>query len=93
MVSLLLILLSFPIALLRGLAASLLWGWFVVPTFGVPSLPIIPAVGISLLVGLYHVHVTPRADRGHVDAAYHLTTAISYPLLAIFFGWIWSLFL
>ena len=37
-------------ALWRGYVLFLLWAWFVVPTFGAPTLSIPAAIGVSLIV-------------------------------------------
>lgn len=37
-------------AVLNGYTLSVLWGWFVVPTFHLPTLPIAMAMGIALTV-------------------------------------------
>ena len=34
----------------RGFCLSVLWGWFMVPVFGLPTLPIAAALGIALLL-------------------------------------------
>lgn len=39
-------------ALIDGWVLSILWGWFMVPVFHLPSLAIAPAIGIALMIGL-----------------------------------------
>lgn len=34
----------------KGFVLMVLWGWFVVPVFGVSSLALAPAIGLALLV-------------------------------------------
>lgn len=41
-------LLYFVSAIINGYTFSVLWGWFIVPTFGVPNLSIASAIGITL---------------------------------------------
>jgi len=36
-------------AIFHGYVLSMLWKWFVVPTFGMPQLGIVPAIGLVLL--------------------------------------------
>jgi hypothetical protein len=36
--------------LLRGYALSVLWGWFMVPTLGLPHLSVAQAIGIAIVV-------------------------------------------
>lgn len=40
-----------------GAALALMWGWFVVPTFGLPPLATAPATGLWLLARLLVVKV------------------------------------
>jgi ABC-type branched-subunit amino acid transport system permease subunit len=42
-----------PLILLRGWAIQTLWGWFIVPTFGLHPLRIVEAYGISILISLF----------------------------------------
>lgn len=37
-------------AMWKGYVLTVLWGWFVAPTFGLPVLALAPAIGMSLLV-------------------------------------------
>lgn len=84
-------------AVLNGYALSVLWGWFVVPTFGAPPLLIVPAIGISLVVS-YLTHQMPNSkdedDRAFGQMVAHRTgITIGKPLFALFFGWIIHLFM
>ncbi len=45
-------------ALLFGWAACKLWTWFIVPTFGLPQLTLLAAVGVGLMVKLFTVDLT-----------------------------------
>ena len=42
--------LAFPALILQAWLTSIMWGWFVVPTFHVPALSIPVAIGIRLCV-------------------------------------------
>lgn len=37
-------------SILRGWVLSILWGWFMVPTFGLPELGVLPAVGMMFTI-------------------------------------------
>ncbi|TSC81867.1 MAG: hypothetical protein G01um101420_780 [Parcubacteria group bacterium Gr01-1014_20] len=37
-------------SLLRGWVLSILWGWFMVPTFGLPELGVVPAIGMMFTI-------------------------------------------
>lgn len=42
----------------RGYVMAVLWGWFMVPPFGLPSLSIPFAIGISIVAGVFAGHRT-----------------------------------
>lgn len=73
-----------------GYALSILWGWFVVPTFHLPALSIPAAIGISMIVS-YMTHQRPPEDKDVssteklVKAGIQLTLK---PAFALGFGWI-----
>ena len=78
-------------ALLSGWALSVLWGWFIVPLFNLPALPILYAIGISFVASLLHPTPTIQQDKKE-DNTTKIVRAIAQivvtPLLAVFFGWI-----
>lgn len=53
--------------ILNGYVLSVLWGWFIVPTFGAPELGIVPAIGLVLVVG-----ILTHGTRGIGDIASYL---------------------
>jgi hypothetical protein len=74
-------------ALLNGWALMLAWDWFVAPTFAVAELPLVPAIGIALVVGfLARSSPDRRADgRGF---AVTLAEVVLRPAVVVLFGWI-----
>lgn len=79
----------------RGYALTILWAWFVVPVFGLPTLAIAPAIGVSLVVGfLTHQYrpsdVEEDSDERMIKAATYATLA---PLFALAFGWCIKVFM
>ena len=53
----LLAIISVPLlVLLHGYTVQTLWAWFIVPHFGVSSLPFVTALGIGLLVSYLTMH-------------------------------------
>ena len=84
-------------SIFNGYALSVLWGWFVVPTFGVPVLGIVPAIGIAMVVSyLTHQIDTHKKEekRSFGKTIAHSTVfAILKPSLALFFGWVVHLFM
>ena len=37
-------------AIFRGYVMSMMWSWFIIPTFELPELSIVSAIGIALLI-------------------------------------------
>lgn len=79
-------------AVLRGLVLSIMWGWFVVPTFGLAPLSIPIAMGLGLILA-FTTH-QPRYDaekRGNwADVVGRI---IMQPLGTLAIGWLISLFI
>ena len=87
----LLLLLSLPFgALWSGFVLSILWGWFIVPTFEIRPLGVLPAIGVSMVVGyLTKQEAATKDERGTTErVAYLFGHMFIYPLFALVFGWI-----
>ena len=82
--------------ILNGWALTILWRWFVVPTFGAPRLSIPVAIGISIITGfLTYRAPSPTKDNEEV-AIKNLNAAllsIVHPLICLGIGWIVTLFM
>lgn len=71
-------------AIWNGFVLSVLWGWFMVPTFSLPHLGVAPAIGVALVIGyLTHQRKSDKEEWG--DA---LAYAALSPLIALGIGWI-----
>lgn len=80
-------------ALLRGLALSVLWGWFVEP-LGVPGINVAEAIGLNLLIGLVTMSISDAqaaAEKKNPFGQAFLISASSCGL-ALLLGWIVHLF-
>ena len=87
---------SFPLGILiYGWALSVLWGWFVVPVFGLPVLTLLQAYGLALVIGLTTHQFSPwPKDLSYTELASHtLSVAIVPGLLFLLAGWIVRLFM
>jgi hypothetical protein len=75
-------------AILQGFVLSVLWGWFVVPTFDAPVLSIPVAIGVSIIVKMLTAH-RPSTEET-IEEIVKRTAAhqIVVPLFALFAGWI-----
>lgn len=49
-------------SIVYGITLSVLWGWFIAPTFGLPPLGIAEAIGLSVVVG-YLMPERPHAEQ------------------------------
>jgi hypothetical protein len=78
-------------ALWSGYVLSTLWGWFIVPTFKVRPLNVLPAIGVAMVVR----YLTQQYD-SYTDESKSATertviaigVALLHPTFALFFGWI-----
>lgn len=79
-----------------GYVLSILWGWFVVPTFGLPSLSVVTAIGIAIVVSyLTHQIYTGREEKKEWSEKFAdmIGYGILKPLIALGFGWVVHLFM
>ncbi len=86
-------------SIFNGYALSVLWGWFIVPTFGAPALGIVPAIGIAMVVS-YLTHQKNESKKEDEDddgigvKIFKLAIPVlGKPALALLFGWIVHLFM
>ncbi len=82
---------AIPVAiLLRGWALQKLWSWFIVKQFNQLEISIPVALGIVTIIALLTYQNT---DNSKKDAMVTITVSILTPLMALFFGWIYTLFM
>lgn len=76
-------------SILRGWVLSVMWMWFIVPTFGLAPLSIPIAIGIGLILAFTTKTTTgPKQDISALAG-----TAFLYPLLLLGIAWIVKLFM
>ena len=75
---------------LEGWALTVLWGWFIVPTFGLPSLRIPYAIGLSLVVGMLTHRVRKPEDTP--ETAFFLIVSLINPFVFVAIGAVVRLF-
>lgn len=82
-------------AILQGWVLTVLWSWFVVPTFGLPELSIAVAIGLSLIVGMFKGYSTTRKseDLETSEKVGQVIVMIFGPFFVLFLGWIVHLFM
>ncbi len=91
MVPFLFLLLLMPASLMwSGYVLSCLWGWFIVPTFGLPPLAVAPAIGVALVVS-FMAHQRQLGDDdtpATTRAANAIAYAIAAPAVSLLVGWL-----
>jgi hypothetical protein len=72
-----------------GYALTVLWGWFVIPVFGVAPIGIVNAIGLSTVLSYAMPTPTPQKDDRDFDEKFFaaIGIAIIKPLFALGFGW------
>lgn len=50
-------------AILEGWVLSVVWSWFAVPIFALPTITIPQGIGIALLIGLLTKQYVPQKDK------------------------------
>lgn len=66
---------------LYAVAISTLWGWFVVPIFGLPQLSLAAAYGLHLLVFIF----SPNKELGQSNSFRSWAEAVNYFLIQSFY--------
>lgn len=82
--------------IMNGWALTVLWTWFIVPVFNLPTLSIIQAIGIGMVVTFLTRHsIDKEEDAKDIGAAIStaIVSAVVVPLLTVGIGYIISLFL
>lgn len=85
--------------LLNGWVLSILWRWFIVPTFNLPHLQVVPAMGIAVVVS----HLTGHGGRSNSQdddeeslgetVVKNVFYSVITSFLALFVGWVIHFFL
>jgi hypothetical protein len=77
--------------IMRGWVLSIMWGWFIVPLFGLPALTIPYAIGVSAVIALLKGSSTDnkKDDKKALEKFLEaLFVAFVAPLITLGFGWI-----
>ena len=74
-----------------GFVLSILWGWFFVPSLGVPALSVPSAIGIALVVS-YMTHQYQKKNKTEIDGWEAVAESMAHmalkPVFALAIGWI-----
>lgn len=77
-------------SIFSGYALSVLWGWFIVKTFGLPALSIPTAIGLEMIVSCltYQTDSDSKNEGIGLVMAKGLAIGIFKPTLALAIGWV-----
>lgn len=72
-------------SILNGWVLSILWGWFLVPIFGLPPLSIPQAIGVYLVVGFLTKQMDTTKDE-YLDRSKMIVATFLWPAVAWVIG-------
>jgi len=78
----------------QGYVGSVLWGWFIVPPFGIKSLSVTEAIGLTLVAKFFsHVptisKVKDKDEKPLIEQTVDgVSIAFGVPAISLLFGWI-----
>jgi hypothetical protein len=79
-----------PIGIIWGAyALTVLWGWFVMPVFGLAPLGLAHAAGLAVLTSFVVRHVPEKAT----STSHAVGVMLLHPLFALAIGWVITLFI
>lgn len=81
-------------ALLKGFVITKLWGWFVVPAFGVAAISLPVAIGLGVLLSFMTcTYMSGMIVRKEDWLKNTLMLMYTHPIIVLFTGWIVQMFL
>lgn len=78
---------------LNGFAVSVLWGWFIVTTFGLVALTIPQTIGMGLVVSYMTVRTPKKGETDGRNFGETVAVALAKPAIFLLIGWIVTKFL
>lgn len=82
---------------IQAFVATYLWAWFIVPTFNLPPLGLVTAMGITLLIALLF-RSRPEAEDEDAYEAFErsvkrVTISVIYSVVTLGVGFLYQLFM
>lgn len=72
-----------------GYSFTILWAWFIVPTFGLPELTIAEAIGIRMVAAFISPKIGKKDERPFSEVMSDAVAfSIVFPLLTLAVGWL-----
>lgn len=73
----------------KGFVLSKLWLWFIASTFALPSISIMQAVGLNLVVGALTFNIKTHKEAGEpYDKYFPVVVGFVAPAMFLLVGWI-----
>lgn len=79
-------LLSLPAGILKAWVVLTMWGWFIVPTFGLPALNVPIVYGILIAVAYIKGYPDTEYDEDYLSKV--ITNFFILPFIVLGFGWV-----
>ena len=76
---------------LHAWIVTVLWAWFIVPTFHIAPIGIASAYGLALFVLLFRY--TPDPPNSNIEKLRGLLKSLGFTLVVLVFGWVGHLFM
>lgn len=79
--------------IMNGWALSMLWGWFIMPIFAAPSLSVVQAIGVAMVVSFLTSGLQSETykSKDFTDLIGQFAgKAIIYPIVVVAIGWLVS---
>lgn len=77
--------------LLDGWVISVLWAWFMVPIFDLPTLTLVQAIGVGVVVSTFTARTTIYKNQEVSSATW--IAVFTVPLFSLLMGWVVHLFM
>ncbi len=82
----------FVAPIVRGWVLCKLWAWFIVPTFSLPSLHIVTAIGLMVVAAfIVSIPIPETKDKGEemsVKMFRAIAMSFATPLISLVMGWV-----
>lgn len=81
------------LVIVSGYTLSILWSWFITPTFDVKELTVIQAIGLSLVKGYLFFNYKESSEAGFEKNVENFIKILLVVGVTLGFGWIYHQFM
>lgn len=76
------------VTILNGWVLSVLWAWFLVPSFGLPALKIPAAIGIATVVGMLTSQYIHNNESEEDEMVARVSHSVAVPVVSLIIGFV-----